>query len=136
MVSGQAVDLSLSPSTVTVCPQNVLEPLLLETARGRGAEICFGTRMLSFTHDETGVNAELEVRETGERRAVHADYMVAADGVHSSIRQSLGIPGHGAGVLAHMVNIYFRADFRMELGEHNFAVCVVMNLRQRVSLVR
>lgn len=127
MVSGQAIDLSLSPSTVTVCPQNVLEPLLLEAARERGAEICFGTRMHSFTRDETGVNVELEVRKTGERRSVRADYMVAADGVHSSMRQSLDIPGHGVGVLAHMVNIYFRADLRAELGEQNFAVCVVMN---------
>ena len=127
MVSEQAIDLALSPSTLTVCPQNVLEPLLLKAASERGAEICFGTRMLSFAQDETGVDVELETRETGARRTVRADYMVAADGVHSSIRQSLDIPGHGVGTLAHMVNIYFRADFRAELGEQSFAVCVVMN---------
>jgi 2-polyprenyl-6-methoxyphenol hydroxylase-like FAD-dependent oxidoreductase len=127
IVSEQALNLTLSPSTVTVCPQNILEPLLLETARQRGAEICFGTRMLSFAQDEAGVTVELEESATGKRRSVRADYLVAADGVHSSIRRSLDIPTHGAGTLAHMVNIYFRADFRAELGEQSFAVCVVLN---------
>lgn len=127
MVSDQVADLSLSPSAVTVCPQNMLEPLLLEAARARGAEVCFGTRMLSFAQDETGVSVELEESESGARRTIRADYLVAADGVHGSIRRSLDIPVHGAGVLAHMVNIYFRADFRAQLGEQTFAVCVVMN---------
>ncbi len=127
IVNEQATDLSLSPSSVTVCPQNVLEPLLVEAARSRGAEICFGTRMLSFAQDEEGVNVELEINETGARRAVRADYLVAADGVHGAIRRALDIPVHGAGTLAHMANIYFRADIRAELGEQTFAVCVVMN---------
>jgi len=127
MVSEQAIDLSLSPSTVTVCPQNILEPLLLEAARQRGAEICFGTTMLSFEQDDAGVNVELETRETGARYTVRADYLVAADGVHGAIRSSLDIPTRGAGTLAQMVNIYFRADVRAELGEQSFAVCVVMN---------
>ncbi len=125
--TGQAIDLLLSPSTVTVCPQNKLEPLLLEEARQRGAEICFGTKMLAFAQDEAGVSVELEENETGARRTVRADYLVAADGVHSSIRRSLDIPTHGAGTLAYAVNIYFRADIRAELGEQSFAVCVVMN---------
>lgn len=127
MVGEQAADLTLSPSTVTVCPQNILEPLLLEAARQRGTEICFGTRMLTFAQEEAGVTVELEEVATGKRRSVRADYLVAADGAHSSIRRSLDIPTRGAGTLAHMVNIYFRADFRARLGEQSFAVCVVLN---------
>ncbi|HEX7736035.1 MAG TPA: FAD-dependent monooxygenase [Ktedonobacteraceae bacterium] len=127
MATDQALDGTLSPSTTTVCPQNRLEPLLLEAARQRGAEICFGTRMLAFTQDEAGVSAELENCETGARRTVRADYLVAADGAHSPLRRELAIPTHGAGVLAHQVNMYFRADIRTALGEQTFAVCVVMN---------
>lgn len=127
IVTDQAIDLTLSPSTVTICPQNKLEPLLLETARQRGAEICFGTHMLAFTQDEAGVSVELENRQTGERRTVRADYLVAADGAHSSLRSELEIPTRGAGVLAHQVNMYFRADIRAILGEQTFAVCIVMN---------
>ncbi len=127
LVGEQASGLTLSPSTVTVCPQNMLEPLLLAAARQRGTEICFGTRMLTFAQDEAGVTVELEELATGNRRSVRADYVVAADGAHSSIRRSLDIPTRGVGTLAHMVNIYFRADFRARLGEQSFGVCVVMN---------
>lgn len=118
---------ALSPSTLTVCPQNVLEPLLLDAARQRGADIRFNTELLSFTQDEEGVTATLVERETGERRVVRAAYLVAADGAHSPISRSLDIPRRGAGTFAHMVNIYFRADLRPLIGEQSFAVCVVMN---------
>ncbi len=118
---------ALSPSTLTVCPQNVLEPILLDAARQRGADIRFNTELLSFTQDDDGVTAMLVERATGERRTVRAAYLVAADGAHSPISRSLDIPRHGAGTFAHMVNIYFRADLRSLIGEQSFAVCVVMN---------
>ena len=119
--------LALSPSMLTICPQNVLEPILLDAARQRGSEIRFNTELLSFEQDDEGVTATLIERETGTRRTVHADYLVAADGVHSPISRSLDIPTRGAGTFASMVNILFRADLNARLGEQSFAVCVVMN---------
>lgn len=118
-----------SPSTLTVCAQHILEPLLLDAARQRGAEIHFGTELLTFEQDSTGVTATLLERASGERRTIRADYLVAADGVHSSIRRKLDIPLRGAGPFSHMVNIYFRADFKALVNENDlsFAVCVVMN---------
>lgn len=118
-----------SPSTLTICAQNVLEPLLLNAARQRGAEIHFGTELLSFEQDSAGVTATLLERASGERRRVYADYLVAADGARSPIRRKLDIPRRGAGTFSHMVNIYFRADFRSLVDENDlsFAVCVVMN---------
>lgn len=118
---------ALSPSMLTVCPQNVLEPILLDAARQRGADIRFNTELLAFTQDDEGVTATLVERETGERRVVRAAYLVAADGAHSPICRSLDIPRRGAGTFAHMVNIFFRADLRSLVGEQSFAVCVVMN---------
>lgn len=118
---------SLSPSRLTVCPQNMLEPILRDAARQRGSEICFVTELLSFTQDDEGVTATLLERETGARRTVRADYLVAADGAHSPISHNLDIPTHGTGTFAHMVNILFRADLTTPLGEQSFAVCVVMN---------
>src|SRR5581483_3912042 len=103
---------ALSPSMLTVCPQNVLEPLLLNAARQRGADIRFNTELLSFTQDGEEVTATLVERETGKRRVVRAAYLVAADGAHSPISHSLDIARHGAGTFAHMVNIFFRADLR------------------------
>lgn len=120
-------ELQASPTGATVCPQNILEPLLLNAARQHGAEVCFGTELQMFSQDDTGVTATLIERASGEKRTVRADYLVAADGAHSSIRSKLDIPRRGTGTFAHMVNIYFRADFQDRVNEHSFAVCVVMN---------
>lgn len=119
--------LALSPSRLTICPQNELEPILSDAARQCGSELCFNTELLSFSQDDEGVTATLLERSTGTRRTVRADYLVAADGVHSPISRSLDIPSHGAGTFAHIVNILFRADLVTPLGEQTFGVCVVMN---------
>ena len=49
-------------------------------------------------------------RKTGARRAVRADYLLAADGARSPIRGWLGVTQSGQGVLSPQLNLYFRAD--------------------------
>lgn len=60
--------------------------------------------------DSDGVSAVIEHRETGQRRTVRADYLIAADGQRSSIREQLGITRTGPGVVRSFVVIVFRAD--------------------------
>ncbi|MDN5285318.1 MAG: 2,4-dichlorophenol 6-monooxygenase [Mucilaginibacter sp.] len=99
-----------SPEMNARCTQDLSEPVLLEAAKERGAEIFFFTELLSFQQDEAGVTAIIRHRETGEQQTLQADYMIAADGAKSNIRETLKAETIGKGVLGNLLNIYFEAD--------------------------
>jgi putative polyketide hydroxylase len=99
-----------SPEIGARCTQDLSEPVLLEAAKERGAEISFFTELLSFQQNETGVTAIVRNRETGEQQIILADYMIAADGAKSNIREALNAETTGKGVLGNLLNIYFEAD--------------------------
>jgi 2-polyprenyl-6-methoxyphenol hydroxylase-like FAD-dependent oxidoreductase len=95
------------------CPQSKLEPILLAEARRRGSEVRYGVELASFTEAGTGVAATIKDLNSGTLAVVHADYLLAADGTHSPIRQQLGISTSGLGPLPiFVVFIYFRAPWR------------------------
>jgi 2-polyprenyl-6-methoxyphenol hydroxylase-like FAD-dependent oxidoreductase len=105
------VDLSGLPSRfpyVLVTPQYETERVLERRARELGARIVHGAELTSLRQDRDGVTAV--VRETGTGPAPpagsgeqveetwRAAYLVGADGVHSMVRNALGLPfpGHSA----------------------------------------
>jgi putative polyketide hydroxylase len=104
----------LSPErAVQYCPQSSLEPMLLAETRRRGSEVCYATELRSFGQDATGVTAVLRDLDSGEDQTVRADFLIAADGVRSEIRESLGVTTSGYGALPiFVVFIYFRAPWR------------------------
>jgi 2-polyprenyl-6-methoxyphenol hydroxylase-like FAD-dependent oxidoreductase len=99
---------NLSPAGWANASQERAEPVLLARARELGAEVRFGTELVSFTQNDFEVQAVLR-DETGEHR-VRADYLVAADGHRSPIRHALGIGTHGRGELGRATGIVFEAD--------------------------
>jgi putative polyketide hydroxylase len=104
----------LSPEpAVQYCPQSSLEPILLAETRRRGSEVRYGTELRSFEQDDAGVTALLRDLGSGEDQTVRSDFLIAADGVHSKIRESLDITTSGYGALPiFVVFIYFRAPWR------------------------
>jgi len=118
----------ISPTGWCLCSQNDLEPVLLEQARGQGGDLRFSTELQSFDQDPTGVDAALKSRETGEHISVRADYLVAADGPRSPIREQLRIGRTGPGDLFHNVSITFRSRRLADvLGDRRFIVCYLTN---------
>lgn len=113
-----------SPSAWCLCSQNDLEPVLLSHARGYCGDLRYSTEMLSFDQDATGVNAVLKDRETGEHSTVRADYLVAADGPRSPVREQLGIGRTGPGTLFQNVSVTFRSRGLADVvGDRRFIVC-------------
>ncbi|MDQ4009446.1 MAG: FAD-dependent monooxygenase [Actinomycetota bacterium] len=100
----------LSAEQFVLADQSAVEPVLMEAARAGGADQWFNTQMMSFEPDSDWVRAVIEHRETGQRRTVRADYLIAADGQRSSIREQLGITRTGPGVVRSFVVIVFRGD--------------------------
>ncbi|WTR16895.1 FAD-dependent monooxygenase [Streptomyces sp. NBC_00138] len=118
----------LSPSGWCLCSQNDLEPVLLDAARDLGGDMRFGTELVSCAQDADGVTAEIRSRDTGETRTVRADYLVAADGPRSPVREGLGIAMTGPGDLFHNVSVTFTAKRLADaVGDRRFIVCYLTN---------
>lgn len=116
-----------SPTGPCRCTQDDMEPVLLEAARARGVDARFFTELVDLEQDADGVTGTVVDRKTGERRAVRADYLIAADGARSPIRTRLGVTLSGPGVLTHQLNLYFRADLAALVKGREFSMCLVEN---------
>ncbi|MFF2514515.1 FAD-dependent oxidoreductase [Streptomyces sp. NPDC058086] len=117
-----------SPGAWCLCSQNDLEPVLLKSARELGGDLRFSTEMLSFEQDAQGITAQLKSRETGEHSTVRADYLVAADGPRSPIRERLAIGQGGPGDLFHNVSVTFTSRGLADVvGDRRFIVCYLTN---------
>jgi 2-polyprenyl-6-methoxyphenol hydroxylase-like FAD-dependent oxidoreductase len=111
----------LSPAGWGNASQERTEPILLARARELGADVRFGTELVSFTQTDTEVQAVL--RDARGEHQVTADYLVAADGHRSPIRHALGIGTPGRGDLGRSVGIVFEAD----LGRTGFGLYYLQN---------
>ncbi|HEX3972146.1 MAG TPA: FAD-dependent oxidoreductase [Stellaceae bacterium] len=98
-----------SPQHRERCPQNMFDPILLQWARAMPTvELRYRTKLVSFTQDASGVTAETENLDSGERRTIRAQYLIGCDGGASTVREGLGIPMSGKGVLTYTTNVIFR----------------------------
>jgi 2-polyprenyl-6-methoxyphenol hydroxylase-like FAD-dependent oxidoreductase len=117
----------ISPSVRLFITQSLLEPLLQSRAHELGAELRFATEMVSFDEDRDGISAVIRHRDTGKTSTVLAQYMVAADGSHSKVRDHLGIRMTGHGVFSKSITIYFHGDMAPLLRGRNLSVMYVVN---------
>ncbi|MCC3766214.1 aklavinone 12-hydroxylase RdmE [Streptomyces sp. UNOC14_S4] len=100
----------LSPASWGMAGQDKVEPVLRRRAAGLGAELRFDTELVSFAQDGAGVTAVLRERGGEATARVRADYLVAADGGRSAVREALGVGRHGPGRLSHNISVIFDAD--------------------------
>lgn len=107
--------LELSPTGMRLCDQQALEPLLLRRARELAADVRFDTRLIDHRVHGDEVVARLENSGTGQRYTITSDYLLAADGIRSPLRESVGIGRHGRGSLGRSVSAIFDADLEPAL---------------------
>ncbi|GAA3437658.1 FAD-dependent oxidoreductase [Kutzneria kofuensis] len=92
----------IGPASLGSCPQHRIDRAALDLARDLGVRIDFGAEVVAATDDG--------VVTTVSGETVEADYVIAADGARSRVRELLGIGTTGPGVLGgHMLNVLFRA---------------------------
>lgn len=117
---------ALSPTTACLCAQDALEPVLRRIAEERGARVRFGVELTDFRENDDGVAATLRAAD-GTVEQLRADYVIAADGAASPIRERLGITRSGRGTLGSAVNVYFRADLAELVRGREFNLCQIEN---------
>lgn len=100
---------SASPCLKSSCPQDVLEPILVETARRfPSVNLSFSTELREFTLNADKVRLDCKQRQGG--LTIDARYVIAADGARSFVRERLGIGMTGRGRIGRQLGIYFEAD--------------------------
>jgi putative polyketide hydroxylase len=113
----------VSPTAAACVPQDWLEPVLLRHLRSLGvAHVEFGMEVAEPAAGPDGVRAVIRDVATGERRVVHARYLIAADGAHSRVRKALGIRMRGRADLEDAVAVLFRAPLWRVVGEHRYCL--------------
>ncbi|MFB8009020.1 FAD-dependent monooxygenase [Nocardia sp. NPDC056000] len=138
---------AITPAGACLCAQDLLEPVLREIAEARGADIRFGVELMDFREHhgrgdaahandlpsvprDGGPGIRAIVRTAGGAMdTLDADYLIAADGANSPIRERLGITRGGRGTLGSAVNVYFRADLGELVRGREFNLCQIENDR-------
>ena len=118
---------AVSPCRRLFLNQPSLEPLLRERAREAGATIIQGTQLIDVRQDSNGVSVTVEYVDGGNMRELRAEYLIAADGGHSKVRECLGIGYEGRGAFSNSVTIYFTADVSPWVGNNAWSVIYVNN---------
>jgi 2-polyprenyl-6-methoxyphenol hydroxylase-like FAD-dependent oxidoreductase len=118
---------AFSPTVRLFMSQERLEPVLRARAEELGADLHYGSEVTSLEEDDDGVTATIVNLADGAQRRVRAQYVIAADGNRSPIRERLGIEMKGHGLLSNSLTIYFRANCAPYLEGRNNGVIYVFN---------
>jgi 2-polyprenyl-6-methoxyphenol hydroxylase-like FAD-dependent oxidoreductase len=90
--------------------QIYLEPVLFAHAQSiPGIRILNRTQLTTFDQHETGVTAIAADLAGGEDLTITADYLIGADGAHSTVRRKIGASLTGDAVLEQRQSSYIRA---------------------------
>ena len=99
-----------SPCAMVDAPQTISEPILVQEAQRRGAQIRFDSEYLTHEQDGDGVTSTVRDRLTGIEYRIRSRYLVGADGARSKVAETLGLPFEGPGAVAGALGIIFEAD--------------------------
>jgi putative polyketide hydroxylase len=118
-----------SPTRQSFCSQDVLEPLLVETlGESPLSDLRFNTEVVRLEQDPSGVSVTLSERVSGTACTVRTDFLIAADGAHSPVREALRIGMEGHDQMDTMINVLFEADLSQVLAGKR---SIVFRLRNR-----
>ncbi|SCU77231.1 LAFA_0A00342g1_1 [Lachancea sp. 'fantastica'] len=97
-----------SPFTGAAIPQDKLEPILRNRAVKLGCDLRQNTVLLGFEQNDDEVIATVLDQKTAHAYKIRAQYMIAADGGKSSIRDDLQILQKGRGYMQTIASVLFR----------------------------
>ena len=86
-----------------VTPQTNVDRLLGDYAREHGADVRRGVEVVGLSEDDDGVNLVVRATGTQDTARMHATWVIAADGAHSTVRDLLGVAFPGETVLSSIV---------------------------------
>jgi 2-polyprenyl-6-methoxyphenol hydroxylase-like FAD-dependent oxidoreductase len=98
-----------SPQKRERCPQNMFDPILRKFAQSQaGVRLLYRHDFKSFEQDAEGISAIVVDLDSNRELRIRARYLVGCDGARSTVREQMGIPMQGRGVLTYTTNVIFR----------------------------
>jgi putative polyketide hydroxylase len=120
----RAQSVVVSPTGPACIPQDELERVMAEHLVSLpAARLERGVEVIGVESRDDGVT--VAVRDADGIRTLRARYLVAADGIRSTVRAALGIPTHGPGHVGTSLGILFRAPLWDVVGEHRHVIYFV-----------
>jgi putative polyketide hydroxylase len=113
----------ISPTGPAGVAQDHLEPVLESHLRSLApARVERGTEVVDVENRRGGVALTVRDTQGGNERRIHARYLIAADGVRSTVRKALGIPASRSEELEARLSVLFRAPMWELLGDHRYVI--------------
>ncbi len=114
---------AISPTGPAWAPQDHLESVLVTHLRThRDTRVRYRTELRALDQDHDGVRATLHDQASGGVTTVEARFVVAADGAHSTVRDTLGIPMHGPDRVRESLLALFMAPLWDVVGERRYGI--------------
>src|SRR5262245_39486499 len=112
-----------SPTGPVISPQDHVEPVLRRRIEALGrTDLRFGTEVVDLRQDASGVETTVVDRATGERSVIASEYVVAADGGRSTVRDLVGIEAIGPTAIELWASILIRADLWSLVGQPRYGL--------------
>ncbi len=126
------VGLTDSPTQSCLVAQDHVEQELLAAAiKYPQCTVKFSTELTSWKQDDNAVECELYNRKTQQTENVSCQYLIAADGAHSPIREALNINMTGIDSLGNYLSVYCNVDLSPWLADRPGAVITFTDPKQR-----
>jgi 2-polyprenyl-6-methoxyphenol hydroxylase-like FAD-dependent oxidoreductase len=84
-----------------------------------------GTQVLDVQNRHHGVTLRVRDTASGAERLIRTRYLIAADGVRSTVRSALGIPASRSQELEERLSVLFRAPLWELLGDYRYVIYFV-----------
>ena len=115
--------LSESPTEGCLVPQNYIEDVFVDALQeSEYSDVRFSTKLIAFEQLNDHVKCRLQDLKTNEIYDITCQYLIAADGAHSSIRKTLNINMHGIPTLGAYLTILANVDLTPWLSDKLGAV--------------
>jgi len=126
----------VSPVRACLCAQDYLEPVLRRCAERQPlGTLRFDTELTTFEQSDSGVTAAITNTKTGAIEKVSAQYLIAADGAQSRVRNALGIAMQGQKDVYDSVNVLLEADLRRWTQDRPAALYFIENEEMRATFL-
>jgi putative polyketide hydroxylase len=113
----------ISPTGPAGVAQDHLEPVLERHLRSLPqARVERGTEVLDVENRHHGVTLRVRDIASGAERPIRTSYLIAADGVRSTVRNALGIRASRSEELEARLSVLFRAPLWEPLGGYRYAI--------------
>jgi putative polyketide hydroxylase len=115
-----------SPTRPAWAPQDHLEPLLFQLLEeAESCEIRLGRELIELEQSDAGVATTIRDHASGETETVRSQYLVGADGAHSSVRKAIGVQMDGPDALAEYQMVQFTAPLAEAQGQHRYGLNII-----------